>query len=66
MNWIKIKEGYVRQDAIVDAHITPYYPKTIFFLLTTGTSVKYADYESEEEAWEALEQITEELDKVES
>lgn len=63
MTWIKIKDGYVRQDAIIDVHIAQSYPKTIYFLLISGDSVKLNDYESEEMAKETLEKVVDFLDR---
>ena len=65
MTWIKVKDGYVRQDAIIDVHIAQYYPKTIYFLLISGDSVKLNDYESEEMAEETLEKVVDFLDREE-
>ena len=62
MDWIKTKEGYVRQDAIIDVHISPYYPKTIFFHLISGDTIKFQDFKAETDAAKALEQIVDKLD----
>lgn len=63
MSWIKTKEGYVREDAIIDIHISPYYPKTIFFRLVSGETIKYQDFKDEGSAAFALGKIVKELDK---
>lgn len=65
MTWIKVKDGYVRQDAIIDVHIAQYHPKSIYFLLISGDSVKLNDYESEEIAKETLEKVVDFLDREE-
>ena len=65
MIWLKTKDGYVRQDAIIDVHISPYYPKTIYFHLISGESVKFYDFKTEEDAKNALEVVIDELDKME-
>ena len=65
MVWIKTKEGYIRQDAIIGVHISPYYPKTIFFNLISGDNVKFFDFKTEKDASDALEQIVDKLDEEE-
>lgn len=65
MTWIKVKDGYVRQDVIIDVHIAQYQPKAIYFLLSSGDSVKLNDYESEEMAKETLEKVVDFLDREE-
>lgn len=63
MSWIKTQEGYIRQDAIIDIHISPYYPKTILFGLISGEIVKFQDFKDEGSAAFALGKIIKELDK---
>ena len=50
MGWIKTQEGYIRQDAIIDAHISRYYPQTIFFRLSCGDVVKFYDFKTPDPA----------------
>ena len=42
--WIETVDGYVKQDAIIDVHISQYYPGAVYVLLTSGDSVKVADF----------------------
>ena len=57
MNWLKIADGYVRIDSIIDVHINTSFPKTIYFLLSNGTSVKYKTFNSAEEAVIGMEEF---------
>ena len=63
MVWIKTQDGYVRQDSIIDVHISPYYSETIFFRLISGDTIKFFNFKTEEAARDALEKIIKELDK---
>lgn len=42
--WIETVDGYVKQDAIIDVHISQYYPGAVYVLLMSGDSVKVADF----------------------
>ena len=44
MSWLETVDGYVRRDAIIDVHITKYHPGAVYVLLTSGDSVKAADF----------------------
>jgi hypothetical protein len=66
MSWIKTQEGYIRQDAIIDVHISRYYPQTIFFRLSCGDVVKFYDFKTPEAAQTALEKVVNELDELDS
>jgi len=63
MIWLKTQEGYIRQDAIIDVHISRYYPQTVFFRLSCGDVVKFFDFKTPEAAQAALEKVIDELDK---
>ena len=62
MDWIRVKDGYVRSDAIIDVHVSPYC--SVFFHLASGYSVKLNDFETEAAAWEVVEKIVDHLDKL--
>ena len=57
MNWLKIEDGYVRVDSIIDVHINKSFPKTVYFLLSNGNSVKYKTFGSPEEATLGMEEF---------
>ena len=44
MDWIKMCDGYVRSDCIIDIHINKPYPGVVYVTLTSGDSVKYKDF----------------------
>ena len=43
-DWIKVCDGYVRKDTIIDVHINQTYPGAVYIVLINGDSVKYKDY----------------------
>ena len=43
-DWIKVCDGYVRTDAIIDVHINQTYPGAVYVVLVSGDSVKYKDF----------------------
>ena len=43
-DWIKVCDGYVRTDAIIDIHINQTYPGAVYVVLINGDSVKYKDF----------------------
>lgn len=55
MDWIKIEDGYVRKDTIVDVHINRWSPSEVMFVLVSGDSTLYKRCESSEEAKSAME-----------
>ena len=62
MYWIKTIDGYVRADAIIDVHINKYVPGKVMFLLSSGDSVCYKNFENDfEGARVALEEFMEHL-----
>ena len=62
--WIKTVDGYVKAKAIIDVHISQYYPKTVYVTLKCGTSIKYKTYDSEEEAIAELEKLVNQLEDL--
>ena len=62
--WIKTVDGYVKAKAIIDVHISPYYPKTVYITLKCGTSVKYKKCDSEEEAITEVEKLVNQLEDL--
>lgn len=61
MSWLETVDGYVRRDAIIDVHINQCYPSAVYVLLTSGDSVKVADYSGKENGEEKAEKTLEEL-----
>lgn len=43
-DWIKVCDGYVRTDAIIDVHINQTYQGAVYVVLVSGDSVKYKDF----------------------
>ena len=43
-DWIKVCDGYVRTDAIIDVHINQTYRGAVYVVLVSGDSVKYKDF----------------------
>lgn len=42
--WIETKDGYVRQDAIIDVHINKTYPAIVWARLINGDSIIMTDF----------------------
>lgn len=53
-DWIKICDGYVRTDAIVDVHINKTYPGVVYLALVNGDSVKYRDFGGDKKSAEIV------------
>ena len=53
MNWLETVDGYVRRDAIINVYISQYYPGAVYVLLTSGNSVKAADFGKDYQSAEA-------------
>ena len=57
-DWIKVCDGYVRTDAIIDIHINQTYPGAVYVVLVSGDSVKYKDFGGDRESAEvAMEEL---------
>lgn len=57
-DWIKICDGYVRTDAIVDVHINKTYPGAVYLALVNGDSVKYKNFGGDRKSAEvAMEEL---------
>lgn len=62
--WIKTVDGYVKAKAIIDVHISQYYPKTVYITLKCGTAIKYKRCDSEEEAIAEVEKLVNQLEDL--
>lgn len=57
-DWIKVYDGYVRTDAIIDVHINQTYPGAVYVVLVSGDSVKYKDFGGDKKSAEvAMEEL---------
>ena len=58
MFWVKTVDGYVRDDAIIDIHINKYTPGKVMFLLNSGDSICYKNFEKD---WKGAQRAMEEF-----